>query len=128
MAHRILWRTVVFDYPSAAHDAALAFWQVALDAGLRRGTEHPEYHVLEHPAALGPVLVQKMAEGPSRFHLDIESDDTEAEVARLVAAGAVELERLDDWVVLRDPAGLLFCVVPATLDQDFDRSAHLVGD
>lgn len=127
MAHRILGRTVVLDYPSDVHDAARDFWQTALDAGIRRGTQHPEYHVLEHPAALGRVLVQKIDEGASRFHLDIESDDTGAEVARLVAAGAVEVERVDDWVVLRDPGGLLFCVVPAELDDDFDRSAHVVG-
>jgi hypothetical protein len=123
--HRILLRTVVLDFPADVHDAARDFWQQALDAGIRRGKHHPEYHVLEHPAVLGRVLIQSLGSGPARIHLDIETDDTEAEVARLRAAGAVEVERHDDWVVLRDPAGLLFCVVPP-VDDDFDAAAHTV--
>jgi hypothetical protein len=125
--HRILLRTVIFDYPSAVHDAGRDFWHVALAAGIRRGRTRSEYHVLEHPAALGSVMVQNLNDGESRIHLDVESDDTEAEVARLVAAGAVVVERMDDWIVLRDPGGLLFCVVPAVLDDDFARSARTVG-
>jgi hypothetical protein len=119
-------RTVVLDFPSDVHDAARAFWSRALDAGVRQGRRHPEYHRLEHPAALGMVLVQKLTEGASRIHLDIEADDTEAEVGRLVAAGAVVVERIDDWVVLRDPGGLLFCVVPADLDAGFAENSHPV--
>jgi hypothetical protein len=125
--HRILLRTVVFDFPDDVHDAGLHFWQVALAAGPRPGVTHPEYHVLEHPAAFGPVLVQHLGEGTSRIHLDIEADDTLAEVDRLVAAGAVVVERIDDWTVLCDPAGLLFCVVPADVDDVFVQFAHLVG-
>jgi hypothetical protein len=125
--HRILLRTLVIDLPDDVHDAGRAFWRTALRADIRRGTTHPEYHVLEHPAAVTSVMVQHLNGGSPRIHLDIESDDTEAEVARLVAAGAVVLERIDDWIVLRDPAGLPFCVVPAHLDEDFDRSARTVG-
>jgi len=125
--HRILMRTVVLDFPTAVHDAARDFWQVALSAGIRRGAQHPEYHVLEHPAALGTVLVQNLNEGASRVHLDVESDDTDAEITRLVAAGAQIVERIDDWTVLRDPGGLLFCVVPADPDAGFTEFAHTVG-
>jgi hypothetical protein len=74
-------RTVVLDYPSDVHDAARDFWGVALDGAMRRGTTNPEYHVLEHPAAVGSVLDQKVNEGVGRVHLDVEADDTEAEVA-----------------------------------------------
>ena len=103
--HRILLRTVVLDYPTDVYDAARDFWGVALASAIRRGAKHPEYHVLEHPAALGSVLVQNLSEGASRLHLDIEADDTDAEVRRLVGAGAEVVERIDDWVVLRDPGG-----------------------
>jgi hypothetical protein len=120
-------RTVVLDFPGDVHDAARDFWQVALAAGIRRGRRHPEYHALEHPAALGPVLVQHLNDGASRIHLDVESDDTGAEVTRLVAAGAEVVERIDDWAVLRDPAGLLFCVVPPAPDSGFAEFAHSVG-
>jgi len=125
--HRILMRTVVLDFPPGLHDEARDFWQVALAAGIRRGHRHPEYHALQHPAAVGPVLVQNLNDGASRVHLDVESDDTEAEVARLIAAGAEVVEQIEDWTVLRDPGGLLFCVVPADLDEGFETFAHTVG-
>ncbi len=124
--HRILLRTIVFDFAPDVHDAACDFWQVALAAGIRRGTSYPEYHVLEHPAALGPVMVQSLGRGTSRIHLDIETDDTDAEVTRLVTAGAMVVESHDDWTVLRDPAGLLFWVVPA-VSEDFAQLAHGVS-
>lgn len=53
-------------------------------------------------------------EGPPRVHLDVHTDDVDAEVARLEALGASQVERLADWAVLRDPAGLPFCVVHAS--------------
>lgn len=124
--HRILMRTVVFDFAPEVHDAARDFWVVALAADVRRGVNHTEYHQLLNPAALGPVLVQNLGEGQSHIHLDIESDDTEAEVARLTAAGATEVARHHNWVVLRDPAGLLFCVVPPNSD-DFAENSRTVG-
>ena len=54
-------------------------------------------------------------------------DDTAAEVVRLVAAGAEAVERIDDWTVLRDPAGVLFGMVPADPDG-FAEVARTVGD
>jgi hypothetical protein len=82
--------------------------------------------VFEHPAALGTVMIQDVGTAAARVHLDIESDDIGAEVARLVAAGAVEVERHEEWVVLRDPAGLLFCVVPGE-GEDFVALSTEVG-
>jgi hypothetical protein len=125
--HRVLLRTVVFDFPPEVHDAGRDFWAVALGAAARRGERYLEYHVLEHPAALGPVMVQRLGQGPGRVHVDIETDDTEAEVARLLAAGAVVVEKVDDWTVLSDPGGVLFCVVPAD-PEGFAESAAVVGE
>ena len=120
--HRILLRTVVIDVPSAAHDRTRDFWATALGATARRGTLYPNYHVLEHAAMPGTVMVQDIGTAPARVHLDIETDDVEAEVARLTSAGASEVQRYDEWVVLRDPAGLLFCVV-AAVAPDFAEKA-----
>ncbi|MGE3972862.1 MAG: VOC family protein, partial [Porticoccaceae bacterium] len=49
----------------------------------------------------------------SRVHLDIETDDIDAEVARLIALGAIEIERPRNgrWVVMQAPTGQRFCVV-----------------
>ena len=119
-------RTVVFDFAPDVHDAARDFWGLALAAEVVRGVEHPEYHALEHPAALGTVFVQNLGSAASHIHVDIESDDIDAEVARLTAAGAQEMSRHHDWVVMRDPAGLLFCVVPPD-SEDFADLARTVG-
>ena len=44
-------------------------------------------------------------DGAARFHVAIETDDVEAEVRRLEAAGGQVVGRAGDWVVLRDPPG-----------------------
>lgn len=70
---------------------------------------------------LGDQPLRTVSDGPGRVHLDIHTDDLDAEVARLVALGATERHRHDHWVVLTDPAGLEFCVVldpPGTLTDD----------
>jgi predicted enzyme related to lactoylglutathione lyase len=69
-----------------------------------------------------PVYIQHIADGASRVHLDLESDDVVAEVARLTRLGAsvvahYQSESVGDWTVLRDPAGVLFCVVTADKDD-----------
>jgi Glyoxalase-like domain len=45
-----------------------------------------------------------------------------AEVARLLKLGADEVSRGRTWVVMRDPAGLLMCVVPAESSDFAERS------
>ena len=48
---------------------------------------------------------------PSRVHIDIETDDIEAEVKRLEALGAKRVEKIRSWWVLEAPTGQRFCVV-----------------
>src|SRR4051812_21592584 len=98
--HRIVLRTVVIDSPTETHDAERDFWTAALLASSRRGRKYPEYHVLEHAAVPGTVMVQDVGATAARVHLDIESDDVSAEVDRLRGLGAEVVERHDDWVVL----------------------------
>ncbi len=59
------------------------------------------------------LLVQRLGEGPARVHVDIQTDDVAAEIARLRGLGAEVVEQYDDWTVMTDPAGLPFCVVEA---------------
>ncbi|MCA4135688.1 VOC family protein [Arthrobacter sp. M4] len=142
MPHRILIRSVLIDVPSQDHARALAFWETALQARARQGSTNPEYHVLDGPASRDRVLVQDVGESAARFHIDIETDDVGAEVARLTDAGAVEVERhsflspwphgrrfhaerIDHYVVMQDPVGLVFCVVPAE-SEDFGEHAKTV--
>jgi predicted enzyme related to lactoylglutathione lyase len=50
----------------------------------------------------------------SRVHLDIESDNIEAEVKRLEALGAKRVKNVKSWVVMEAPTGQRFCVVRAS--------------
>jgi hypothetical protein len=54
--------------------------------------------------------LQKVEHDP-RVHLDIETDDLDAEVARLEALGAQRLDFVKRWWVLQAPTGHRFCVV-----------------
>jgi len=66
--------------------------------------------MLETPPDEPIVQIQKV-EHESRVHLDIETDDIPAEVARLEELGAKVVERLERWVVMEAPTGQRFCVV-----------------
>jgi hypothetical protein len=124
--HRILLREVVIDSPTATFAATRDFWSRALMATPSVIDEHPEFTALSDPAALVFVGLQDVGSDRPRYHLDIETDDVEAEVIRLTGLGAVEVARPRTWVVMRDPAGLLFCVV-AVASPDFERRARTVA-
>ena len=56
------------------------------------------------------VEVQRV-DHPSRVHIDIETDDIEAEVRRLERLGAKRLRQVRTWCVMAAPTGHRFCVV-----------------
>ncbi len=58
------------------------------------------------------LLVQRLGQGPARVHIDIHTDDLPAEIARLEELGAERVQQVHSWQVMRDPAGMLFCVIP----------------
>jgi hypothetical protein len=57
-------------------------------------------------------------DGVPRYHLDIETDDVDAETRRLVDLGAVEVSRWLDCRTLQVPGGQLICVIPVHSDGD----------
>ena len=66
------------------------------------------------------LLFQRLEEpdGLVRAHLDLGTDDRDAEVARLLDLGAEDVGAgHGGWHVLRDPAGLAFCVTGNAPDQ-----------
>lgn len=124
--HRSRVGVVLIDHPVESYDAAAAFWAGA------RGSERdpagpPEDNPYESLTALpGGLLLELQRTGggtPARVHLDIETDDVAAEVARVVALGATVTQRHDGYAVLTDPGGLVFCVVPVQTGVDFDAHA-----
>ena len=58
-----------------------------------------------------PIVEVQQVDHESRVHLDIETDDIPAEVARLEKLGAKVVNRLERWVVMQAPTDQRFCVV-----------------
>jgi predicted enzyme related to lactoylglutathione lyase len=101
-------------------DRGVAFWSAALDATEEPLSERsrPIYRLLRLPDAEIRVLLQRTDDekvAKERMHLDLETDDIEAEVRRLEGLGATrsdhQQERGFDFWVLRDPWGNEFCVL-----------------
>ena len=100
-------------------DKMLAFWQAALGY-VPREPASGGWVVLRDPRGEGPNLSldkypEKRSGKRSRLHLDLYTSDRKSEVERLVKLGAVRYpwryKPTDDFVVLEDPDGNLFCVV-----------------
>lgn len=103
---------------------ATAFWTGALGYDVAPDQPDDRYVALLGPSSEVNVLLQKV-EHDSRVHLDIESDDIEAEVRRLIGLGASEVARTKSWVVLQAPSGHRFCVVkPQRPDFAANASPH----
>jgi predicted enzyme related to lactoylglutathione lyase len=103
--------------------SAATFWGGALGMPVKHlaGQENQYIQLEDHHAHLH-IEVQKVSH-PSRVHLDIETDDIPAEVARLVALGAREIEKRNTWVVMEAPTGQRFCVVRVQKADTFAASA-----
>jgi predicted enzyme related to lactoylglutathione lyase len=93
---------------------AARFWGAALGMPVRQlpDEEGGKYVALDDPQERLHVEVQSVSH-PSRVHLDIESDDVEAEVRRLEALGAKRVAQVHTWWVMEAPTGQRFCVVLA---------------
>jgi predicted enzyme related to lactoylglutathione lyase len=93
-------------------EKAAEFWSAALGFSLRDAAEEPnaKYRQMVTGPEEPHIEVQRV-EHESRVHLDIESDDIEAEVRRLESLGARRLQNVQTWVVMEAPTGQRFCVV-----------------
>jgi predicted enzyme related to lactoylglutathione lyase len=92
-------------------DPAARFWSDALGRAQQQPSpDSPTYRGLVARDQEPMLLLQKV-EHPSRVHLDIETDDIEAEVARLEALGARRIAKVHTWWVMEAPTGHRFCVV-----------------
>lgn len=108
----------VIDVPDL--DQGAAFWSAALGAAREPVSEQSRhvYCKLRLPDSGIRILLQATSDGKAskeRMHLDLETDDVEAEVRRLEALGAERWDLQDErgfrfWV-LRDPWDNEFCVL-----------------
>ena len=111
--HRSRLAAFVIDCKTEDLDAATTFWSKALGKSVVPHPPTPDTaNDRELSAAAGePMLLLQKVEHPSRIHLDIETDDIEAEVKRLEALGAKRVEFIKRWWVMEAPTGQRFCVV-----------------
>jgi hypothetical protein len=109
--HRSRLSTFVLDCKVEDIDAAARFWSAALGRAIQPlGEDSGDYRELASSPDEAILLLQKV-DHPSRIHLDIESDDLEAEVKRLEALGAKRIGFVKRWWVMEAPTGQRFCVI-----------------
>jgi predicted enzyme related to lactoylglutathione lyase len=104
-------------------DHAAEFWGAALGMPIAElpPDEAPLYKRLEDSQHGLGIEVQKVSHA-SRVHLDIETDDIEAEVRRLEALGAKRIQAVQTWWVMEAPTGQRFCVVRASSKSFAERA------
>lgn len=100
----------IIDCQDADLATAARFWSSAL--GMRPRAPEERYVPLDAGERDLSIEVQSVSH-PSRVHLDIESDDVDAEAARLEALGARRIEKIRTWWVMEAPTGQRFCVIRA---------------
>jgi len=98
------------------------FWSKALGYEIRPSDDPDDasYVVLDTQEG-EPYIELQSVEHPSRVHLDIKTDDLEAEVQRLERLGATRVKKVKHWWVLEAPSGHRFCVIPLHPGQNVGR-------
>jgi hypothetical protein len=108
--HKSRLAGLIIDCQTHDLDAATRFWCEALGYGVDSSVSEAVYRKLDTAPTDVHIEVQKVAH-PSRVHLDIESDDIEAEAQRLEKLGAKRIEKIKTWWVMEAPTGQRFCIV-----------------
>jgi predicted enzyme related to lactoylglutathione lyase len=110
--HRSALVALVLDCRVDDLGPALAFWSSALGRDIADADQDGDGRYGElRTAPDEPFLLLQRVDHDARVHLDIETDDLDAEVARLEALGATRVEFRKRWWVMQAPTGHRFCVV-----------------
>jgi predicted enzyme related to lactoylglutathione lyase len=110
--HRSRLAGFIIDCKTDDLEQAADFWAAALGYELRPKHEEPSplYRCMQTDE-LGLHVEVQTVQHDSRVHLDIETDDIEAEVKRLEALGAKRIGTVHTWCVMEAPTGQRFCIV-----------------
>ena len=109
MTHKSRISVVCIDCQTDDLSQATAFWSAMLGKEAEPD-EEGKYVAFDGHMGHPKVLLQAVDHEP-RVHLDIETDDKEAECERLKGLGAKEVARLKTWIVMEAPTGHRFCLV-----------------
>ena len=115
----------IIDCEGADPRPAAEFWSQALGLPMLPlpGAEGERYVQLQ-AEKLGLHVEVQAVDHASRVHLDIESDDIEAEAARLEKLGAKRIKKIHTWQVMEAPTGQRFCIVRPQA-KDFAERANI---
>ncbi|HZP66594.1 MAG TPA: VOC family protein [Rudaea sp.] len=92
--------------------AAATFWSRALGRPVADADQDGDGRYAELATdADEPFLLLQRVDHEPRIHLDIETDDLDAEVVRLEALGATRVAFVKRWWIMQAPTGHRFCVV-----------------
>jgi hypothetical protein len=118
--HRSRMVQICIDSARSIHAREVAFWR-ALLPGRWTPSSATEFAGKWHDDAGSPLqlLFQQLDEvrGTTRAHLDQGTDDVPNEIRRLIDLGASDVGPGRGWHVLRDVAGLPFCVTGNSPEQ-----------
>jgi predicted enzyme related to lactoylglutathione lyase len=120
--HKSCLAGFIIDCKTQDLDGAAAFWSQALGYRLRPVQDEQMYRIFV-PGSDGLHVEVQQVDHPSRVHLDIETNDIEAEVQRLEALGAKKVSKGPRWWIMEAPSGQRFCVV-APQRPDFEAVAN----
>ncbi|WP_221349595.1 VOC family protein [Streptomyces beigongshangae] len=115
--HRSRMYALIVDAPDRDAPQAARFWSQALGVPARVDPAEPQFTSLAGAVDGLAVAVQSVDDAP-RVHIDIETDDVDAEVDRLVRLGATEVSQWLQCHVLKAPGGHLVCVIPVHSDPE----------
>ena len=110
--HHSVLIALVIDCPVPSLAPALRFWSAALKREIASQDQDGDGRYGELKTGPDEVfLLLQRVEHEARVHLDIQTDDLDAEVTRLEALGAARVEMVKRWCVMQAPTGHRFCVV-----------------
>ncbi len=110
--HRSRLGGLIIDCRTEDLEAAAEFWSQALGCRMVRSIDPADANYIQLETAPNePHLEVQKVDHESRVHIDIETDDFEAEAARLEKLGAKRLEKIRTWLVMEAPTGQRFCLV-----------------
>jgi predicted enzyme related to lactoylglutathione lyase len=121
--HKSRLGAVIVDCQTDDLEREAEFWGAALGGEVTSPHHGGRYLDVQSDPADPSVILQRV-EHPSRIHIDIETDDIEAEVKRLQGLGATIVEKMERWTVMEAPSKHRFCIINARRDG-FDEQANV---
>ncbi|CUR59125.1 conserved hypothetical protein [metagenome] len=122
------WIQVFLDTPAPAFEEAVAFWSAVTgwQPSERRGEDGRFLTLL--PAAGSAYVKMQAVDGAAGLHLDLDSSDRPAAVARSYELGATHAWTYHDVEVMRSPGGFVFCHTLVDGEPVLDRPGATMLD